>query len=92
MREVRRTPADDRLITLSAADPLNLAGIVTAGDRVRSSVATRIVFKDGIALAVLEGDFLRPLTEVPHNMAAEVATALAGRPVPPVVSGYVGRN
>src|SRR5206468_5785014 len=34
MRELRRTAASGRFITISAADPLNLAGIVTAGDRV----------------------------------------------------------
>ena len=34
LREVRRSTPDDRLITLSAVDPLNLTGIITAGDRV----------------------------------------------------------
>jgi ATP-dependent Lhr-like helicase len=37
LREVRRSAPDDRLITLSAADPLNLTGIITAGDRIRAS-------------------------------------------------------
>ena len=32
LREIRRTPADGRCLVISAADPLNLAGIVTAGD------------------------------------------------------------
>ena len=36
LREVRRTPADGRLLTISTADPLNLVGIVTAGERVRA--------------------------------------------------------
>ena len=34
LREVRRTPLNGALIAISAADPLNLAGIVTPGDRV----------------------------------------------------------
>ena len=32
LREVRRTPAGGRLVTIGTTDPLNLAGIVTSGD------------------------------------------------------------
>ena len=92
LRDVRRTRPDGTLVTLSAADPLNLAGIVTPGDRVAAMLGTRMVYRDGIPLSVLEGDYLRPLTTVPAEIAAAVATALAGRPVPAVVSGYVGRG
>jgi hypothetical protein len=40
---------------------------------------------------VLEGDYLRPLADIEPSLAGEVATALAGRRVPAVVSGFVGR-
>jgi ATP-dependent Lhr-like helicase len=95
LREIRRTPADGRAIVISAADPLNLAGIVTAGDRVRAVSATRIVYRDGFPLAAMEGDYVRPLTmlaDVGPELAAEVASTLAGRPMPPVLSGFVGRS
>jgi ATP-dependent Lhr-like helicase len=92
LRETRRTAADGRVVTISAADPLNLAGIITAGERVRAQTSTRIAYCDGVPIAVLEGDFVRPLTDVPPAVASHLATALAGRPVPPVISGYVGRN
>lgn len=36
LREVRREGPDGRLIVISAADPLNLAGILTSGERVRA--------------------------------------------------------
>ena len=86
LREVRRTSHDGKVIVISAADPLNLIGILTAGDRVRAIAANRIAYRDGIAVSVMEGDFLRPLAETD----IEVATALAGRRVP-VTSGFVGR-
>jgi ATP-dependent Lhr-like helicase len=92
LRETRRTPPDRRLITISASDPLNLAGILTAGERVRVQASSRILYQDGVPLATLEGDYVRPLTEVPAAVASQVATALAGRVVPSVVSGYVGRT
>ena len=90
LREVRRTPKDGRLITISAADPLNLAGILDSGDRVRAITAHRIVYRDGIALAALEGDYMRPLRVIEPEAAADVASALVGRRMPAVTSGYVG--
>ncbi len=91
LRELRRTPADGRLIVISAADPLNLAGIVTVGDRVRAVPSNRIVYCDGVPLACLEGDYVRPLAAIDPAQAGRIANALAGRPVPPVISGYVGK-
>jgi len=92
LRESRRTPADGRLVTIAGTDPLNLTGILDAGERVRAASGTRIVYRDGIALAAMEGDFIRPLTTVEPALAADVASALAGRRVPPVLSGYIGRT
>ena len=90
LREIRRTPADDRLVTISAADPLNLTGIVTPGDRLRTVAANRIVYLRGVPVSAMEGDMLRVLAPVDAALAAQVAEAAAGRRVP-VVSGYVGR-
>jgi ATP-dependent Lhr-like helicase len=91
LRQVRRTPPDDHVLVISAADPLNLAGIVTAGERVASLTSTRVAYRNGVPMAVLEGDYIRPITEVDPAIAADVASALTGRRMPPVVSGFVGR-
>jgi ATP-dependent Lhr-like helicase len=91
LREIRRTPADDKLLVISAADPLNLAGIVTAGERIAAIASTRIVYRNGAPVAAMEGDYIRPLATIDPSIAADVASALAGRRVPPVVSGFVGR-
>jgi ATP-dependent Lhr-like helicase len=90
LREVRRTGADDRLIAISAADPLNLTGLVTAGDRLRAAAGNRIVYRNGVPVAAMEGDMLRALEQLEPAVAADAAAAAAGRRVP-VVSGYVGR-
>jgi ATP-dependent Lhr-like helicase len=52
LREIRRSPADGRAITVSAADPLNLAGIITPGERVRAVGRHRLAYRDGIPLAL----------------------------------------
>jgi ATP-dependent Lhr-like helicase len=92
LREVRRTAADGRLTAISAADPLNLAGIITAGDRVRVSTGSRVLYRDGVPIAAMEGDYIRPLANIDSEVQAQVATVLAGRPLPGVVAGYVGRR
>ena len=90
LREVRRTKPDDRLITVSAADPLNLTGIITPGDRIRAVAGNRVVYRNGVPCAAMEGDMIRMLCDVDPGIASDVAAAAAGRRVP-VLSGYVGR-
>src|SRR6185436_13950436 len=88
LREIRRTPPDNVLHVISAADPLNLTGILTTGERVRAVAGNRIAYRDGIAVSVMEGDYLRPLADSGTELT--VAAALAGRRVA-VGSGWVGR-
>jgi ATP-dependent Lhr-like helicase len=54
LRSIRKAPPNRDLITLSAADPLNLQGILTPGPRIASLTANRILFRDGFPLAALE--------------------------------------
>ena len=90
LREVRRSGPDDHLIAMSGADPLNLTGIITLGDRIRASAGTRIVYRNGIPVMAMEGDMLRSLADVDATVLAEAAAIAAGRRVP-VSHGYVGR-
>ena len=48
LRAVRRTSLRGEVIRISAADPLNLVGIVTPGDRVRPHPRTFLYYKDGL--------------------------------------------
>ena len=47
LRRIRRAARSGRVIALSAADPLNLTGIVTAGERVSSTAAREVAYRDG---------------------------------------------
>ncbi|HEX2122481.1 MAG TPA: DEAD/DEAH box helicase [Thermoanaerobaculia bacterium] len=89
LREIRRTAPDGILNVVSAADPLNLTGILTSEERVRAVAGNRIAYRDGIAVSVMEGDYVRPLLDT--GATPEVAAALAGRRVP-ATSGWVGRT
>ncbi len=76
LREVRRSTPDGVLRTISSADPLNLAGIITAGERIRAAARSRIAYRDGVPLAVKEGDVVRELTSLDEGIEIEVAHAL----------------
>ena len=61
LRAVRRQEPCGELVSLSAADPLNLTGIVTPGPRVPALAGNRLLFRDGVPVATHtagQADFL----------------------------------
>ena len=55
LRNIRRTDNDDRFIVLSACDPLNLAGITSPGSRVPALLDNKVVYRNGVPVASVEG-------------------------------------
>jgi ATP-dependent helicase Lhr and Lhr-like helicase len=90
LRELRRSGSDETLVAINGADPLNLTGIVTLGDRIRAAASSRVVYRNGLPIMAMEGDMLRTLADVDATVLADAAALAAGRRVP-VSNGYVGR-
>jgi ATP-dependent Lhr-like helicase len=63
LRTVRKLEKIDELVVLSAADPLNLVGILTPEARVAAIHRNRVLFKDGLPIAALEGGEVRRLAD-----------------------------
>jgi ATP-dependent Lhr-like helicase len=63
LRSIRKTSSNGELITLTAADPLNLHGILTPGARIPAFTANRILFRDGLPVAALESRDIRKLSD-----------------------------
>jgi len=63
LRAVRKAEKLDELIVLSAVDPLNLVGILTPEDRVAAMYRNRVLYRDGLPIAAVEGGQLRRLAE-----------------------------
>src|SRR5207247_1247921 len=63
LRRIRRTQGAGALVSVSAADPLNLVGILTPGARVPAAPANRVLYEDGVPTAVLEAGETRLLVE-----------------------------
>jgi ATP-dependent Lhr-like helicase len=81
LRKQRDEPAQAEWAVISAADPLNLVGILTVGLRVPALRSNRVAFLNGRALAAREGRELRWLADVDEGTRME-AERLLRRPGP----------
>ncbi len=52
VRDLRKKPKQGELLAISAADPLNLTGVITPGQRVPTQASQRILYRDGVPIAV----------------------------------------
>src|ERR687892_1783854 len=64
LRSIRREGAQESMISISAADPLNLAGIITPGTRITAHTGNRVLYHDGAPIAALESGETRFLAEL----------------------------
>ena len=92
LRSIRRKEPDGALISVSAADPLNLVGIVLPGARVPIIPTNRILYRDGVPIAVLEAGHERYLVDLEKAAEWPARKALIHRPVPPQLKAYLGRS
>ena len=69
LREVRRKPLAESLVSVSGADPLNLVGILTPGARLAGLGGNRVLFRDGVPLAMAAGGAVQFLASL--DAAAE---------------------
>jgi ATP-dependent Lhr-like helicase len=75
-------------VAISAADPLNLVGIVTPDARVPAITRNRVLFRDGVAIASLEAGEVRRLGEC--GLDDHSLRMLLGRRItPPLVRAYL---
>jgi ATP-dependent Lhr-like helicase len=74
LRSLRKAKPSGELIMLSAADPLNLIGILTPGPRITAIGANRLLLRDGAPVAALEAGHVIHLngesdtTEIEHSL------------------------
>ena len=64
LRDARRKPYAGEYLSVSAADPLNLVGILTPGGRVPSLTGNRVLYCDGVPLALYVAGEVRFLQQL----------------------------
>ena len=92
LRAMRRAPSESSLISMSAADPLNLVGILTPGDKLPAYSGNRVLYRDGVPIATLESGEVRFLVELDPTSRWQAKNALVRRAVPsPGLRSYLTR-
>jgi ATP-dependent helicase Lhr and Lhr-like helicase len=84
LRSVARDATAER-VSISAADPMNLVGIVVPGDRVPALSGNRVLFEQGAAVAVQAGGEVRFLRDLPEASHWEIRNLLIRRQGPGIL-------
>ncbi|MGH7631047.1 MAG: DEAD/DEAH box helicase [Gemmatimonadales bacterium] len=90
LRAIRRIDRGGTVVAVSAADPLNLTGLITPGERVPAVARNRILYQDGAPVMALVGGEARPLRPLEAGRAAELARMIVRRPVSPALRHHLG--
>jgi ATP-dependent Lhr-like helicase len=85
LREIRRRAPSGEWISLSGADPLNLVGILTPGAKVAALTPNRVLYRDGLPVAVLAGGEVQFLAELGEQEEWQARKALLRGAVPPAL-------
>jgi ATP-dependent Lhr-like helicase len=83
LREVRRKQESGAWVSLSGADPLNLAGILTPGPKLAALTGNRLLYRDGIPIALLAAGEVQFLETLDAPTEWEARKALLRRTASP---------
>jgi ATP-dependent Lhr-like helicase len=82
LRSIRRLEGQGQLAGISAADPLNLTGIVTPGERIPALRSNRVLYRDGVPVLAREAGQIKslvaelePTAELVHAVIRKSSTA-----------------
>jgi len=85
LRDIRRRERAGTLVGVSGADPLNLVGILTPGARLPALTGNRVLYRDGVPIALLVAGETRFLEELAPEAQWTARNALLRRQVPAVL-------
>ncbi|MBI2815861.1 MAG: DEAD/DEAH box helicase [Acidobacteria bacterium] len=79
LRAVRRRAPSGMIISISAVDPLNLAGVITPGEKIAAVATNRVLYRDGIPVAAREAGAVIELHASASELRREVESRLQQR-------------
>jgi ATP-dependent Lhr-like helicase len=91
LRSIKKENKQGVLTGISAADPLNLTGIITPGKRIPAFSGNRILFRDGVPIASLEAKQVNFFIEAEPQEKWALQNALVQRNVAPGLRKYLGK-
>ena len=81
LRELRDTDAEAELVITSAADPLNLVGVLTSDSRVPSLAGNRIAWLNGKPLVALQAGRIVRFAQIPESVVESIAEQFEVQPL-----------
>ena len=77
LRRIKAKKSAPERVVISAADPLNLVGVITPDDKIPATLSNRILYEDGVPIAALKGDEIVMLgnvatTDIPVEIRSEL--------------------
>lgn len=91
LRAIRRAGPQESLISVSAADPLNLVGIIVPGSRITAHTSNRVLYQDGAPIAAFESGETHFLVELSRTMEWKAKAALMRKATRPELRSYLQR-
>jgi ATP-dependent Lhr-like helicase len=85
LRDTRKREPTGALVSLSGADPLNLVGVLSPGARLPALTGNRVLYRDGIPIALLVAGEVRYLEQLSPEAEWAAHNALLRRQVPAVL-------
>jgi len=82
LREIRRQPDSGASLSVSGADPLNLVGILTPGGKLPALASNRVLYQDGVPVAIFAGGDVRFLEKLEPGAQWQARKALLRGAVP----------
>jgi ATP-dependent Lhr-like helicase len=89
LRSIRRLERVGRLIGVSAADPLNLTGILTPGERIPGLTSNRVLYRDGVPVLAREAGEIRSLAAGEGDPSTDLLQALVRKTSTPALRNYL---
>ncbi len=89
LRALRKEQTEGQLVSVSAADPLNLVGILTPGAKIPALAGNRVLYRDGVPVAAHLGGETHFLETLPPNHEWEARNALIRPTVARGVRAYL---
>ena len=82
LRDARRKADSNEYVSLSGADPLNLMGVVTPGARLPALTGNRVLYRDGVPIALYVGGEVKFLEQLEPPEQWQAQNLLLRRQVP----------
>jgi ATP-dependent helicase Lhr and Lhr-like helicase len=92
LRDVRRASDSGAQLSLCAADPLNLLGILTPGARLAAITSNRLLLRDGLPTATLAGGEVRYLENLDARAQWETRNAVLRKASHRIASDSLARG